>query len=209
MLKVECFEISCNCYFVTDDSAEGSLVVDPGGSCAKLEKRIDDYGADKLKYILITHGHYDHIGNAASLKRKYPSADIVIGEKEKDFTSNKMLNLSMFSGEPVEKFEADLLVKEGTSLNFGVDKIEVIETPGHTRGGVCYRIGDVLFTGDTLFRLSMGRTDFPTGNEEELKESLKKLAELDGNFDVYCGHGEKTALEYERKYNTYMRKSLL
>lgn len=209
LIKVECFEISCNCYFVTEDSTGVAFVADPGEGCPQLEKRIEEYGADKLKYILLTHGHYDHIASVAAMKRKYPHVKVVIGEKESSFTSDKMLNLSMFSGVPVEKFNADILVRNGTILDFGEEKIQIIETPGHTVGGVSYRIGNNLFTGDTLFHVSMGRTDLPTGNAQQIMKSLKILAELDGNPNVYCGHGNSTTLEFERKNNPYMRDSLL
>lgn len=209
MVKVEKFEKSCNCYFVTDDKAGVSFVVDTGEVCHPLEKRIEDFGADKLKYILLTHGHYDHIAYVADLKKKYPNAEIVIGEKEKAFTHDSRLNLSMFSGVFVKEFNADILVNDGTVLDFGEEKIHIYETPGHTTGSVCYSIGDKIFTGDTLFYLSMGRTDFPTGNASEIKKSLKKLSELEGNFNVYCGHGDVTTLDFERKNNPYMRDILL
>lgn len=209
VINIECFKISCNCYLVTDDKTNKVLVVDPGEVCPSLENRIREYDPDNLEYILLTHGHYDHTANAANLKKKYPSAKIVIGEKEKDFATDSMLNLSTVSGVYVEKFKPDILVSDGTQLPFGSVTIDVMETPGHTAGGVCYKIENNIFSGDTLFRLSMGRTDFPTGNIKEIGKSLKRLYELDGNPDIYSGHGDSTTLEFERKNNPYMRKSLL
>lgn len=208
MLEVKCFSdnfMSENGYFAADHEIGLSFVVDPGEDCPALEEAIDRFGADKLCYILLTHGHFDHIGGTARLKRRYPHAKIVIGEQDSPFTRNDSLNLSYHFSGTVEPFDADLTVNDGDVLSFGSSRITVIATPGHTRGGVCYQIDEVLFTGDTLMRGSMGRTDFPSGSSREMMESLQKLSELPGDYQLYCGHGASSTLEYERIYNYYMR----
>lgn len=207
MIKVECFplgELQANCYFVKNTESGISLLIDMGDSSSEVEKRIDEFGAEKLKYVLLTHGHFDHIGNTADIKRKYPDVKIVIGEKDSAFTNNDTLNLSAFFSEKTEHFNADITVNDGDELEFGNEKIKVLSTPGHTRGGVCYIIGDNLFTGDTIMSRTTGRIDFPTGSRGEMIKSVKKIASLDGNFNVYCGHGEQTTLDFERKNNIFM-----
>ena len=146
------------------------------------------------------------IGYVVEMKKKIPWAKIVIGEDDAHFTNEDDLNLAWHFGLSMKHFDADILVGEGSELNFGNEKIKVISTPGHTRGGVCYILGDNIFTGDTLFRGSIGRTDFPTGDKEEMLQSLKKLSELDGNYNVYCGHESNTTLDFERKNNIYMAR---
>ncbi len=209
MIKVERFpvgELDANCFFVTDDEAQEAFLVDTGDYSFKLEERIKQFGAEKVKYILLTHGHFDHIGYVVEMKKKIPWAKIVIGEDDAHFTNEDDLNLAWHFGLSMKHFDADILVGEGSELNFGNEKIKVISTPGHTRGGVCYILGDNIFTGDTLFRGSIGRTDFPTGDKEEMLQSLKKLSELDGNYNVYCGHESNTTLDFERKNNIYMAR---
>lgn len=210
MLNVRCFpigELQANCYFVTDDDSDVSLLVDTGASSSELEKAIEAFGPEKLEYLLLTHGHFDHIGNAAAIKRKYPNVKIVIGEKESDFTTKDTLNLSLYFDGTLEHFTADILVKDNDELQFGSNRIKIISTPGHTIGGVCYLIGNNLFTGDTIMSCTTGRTDFPTGNIRDMMISVAKIAEIDGNPDIYCGHGESTTLNYEREHNIFMRKS--
>lgn len=207
MIKTECMvlgELETNCFFVKDDEAGVSFVVDPAEYSDVLEKKINGFGAEKLKYILLTHGHFDHIGGAAALKRRYPDAKIVIGRKESEFTNNDKLNLSKFFGSAVEHFSADLLVEENSELDFGENKIKVIETPGHTKGGVCYILKANIFTGDTIMRQTTGRMDFPTGNSREMFESASKIASLEGDYNLYCGHGRNSTLEFERSHNIAM-----
>ena len=184
--------------------------MDTGDYSFELKKRIKEFGAEKVKYILLTHGHLDHIGYASEMREEFPSAKIVIGKDDAHFTNEDDLNLSSLFGMTFRHFDADILVEDGSELAFGSKKIKVISTPGHTKGGVCYIFGDCIFTGDTLFRGCIGRTDFPTSSKEDMKKSLEKLEALDGNYKVYCGHESNTTLDHERKNNIYMiRKDLI
>ncbi len=213
MIKIERFvvgEIEANCFFVTDDEENLAFLVDTGDYSFELKKRIKEFGAEKVKYILLTHGHLDHIGYASEMREEFPSAKIVIGKDDAHFTNEDDLNLSSLFGMTFRHFDADILVEDGSELAFGSKKIKVISTPGHTKGGVCYIFGDCIFTGDTLFRGCIGRTDFPTSSKEDMKKSLEKLEALDGNYKVYCGHESNTTLDRERKNNIYMiRKDLI
>ena len=213
MIKIERFvvgEIEANCFFVTDDEENLAFLVDTGDYSFELKKRIKEFGAEKVKYILLTHGHLDHIGYASEMREEFPSAKIVIGKDDAHFTNEDDLNLSSLFGMTFRHFDADILVEDESELAFGSKKIKVISTPGHTKGGVCYIFGDCIFTGDTLFRGCVGRTDFPTSSKKKKKKSLEKLEALDGNYKVYCGHESNTTLDYERKNNIYMiRKDLI
>ena len=206
-MKIETFPvgiIDTNCYVVTDENSGECLVIDPGDMSAELESVLD---GKNIKYILLTHGHYDHILAAAGLKQK-TGAPVAIGKEDADCLhdddlSRAGLHFSLLQ----QKINADILLSGGSEIDFGVKKINVIHTPGHTPGGVCYIFEDerVIFSGDTLFRLSAGRTDFETGSDYDMALSLKTLASLSGDYAVYPGHGPATTLDFEREHNPYMR----
>lgn len=196
--------IDTNCYVVTDENSGESLVIDPGDMSAELESVLD---GKNIKYILLTHGHYDHILAAAGLKQK-TGAPVAIGKEDADCLHDDDLSRAGLHFPLLQqKINADILLSDGSKLYFGGKKINVIHTPGHTPGGVCYIFEDerVIFSGDTLFRLSAGRTDFETGSDYDMALSLKTLALLDGDYAVYPGHGPATTLDFEREHNPYMR----
>lgn len=160
-----------------------------------------------LKYIFLTHRHYDHILGAYDLREK-TGAKIVIGEL--DSNALKDPNDSLAAHAPHMKFTptfADILVKDGDEVSFGEEKIKVISTPGHTVGGVCYSAQNFLFTGDTLFNFSIGRTDLPSGNMGEMRKTLSKIKSLEKNYEVFCGHGDNTTLDFEKKHNPYFNEA--
>lgn len=206
-MNVEVFEvgiISTNCYVLSDDNGLG-LIVDPAAPSDSLNKRIEEFGLNNIKYILLTHGHFDHIGYADKL-RKETGAKIVIYNGEEKFLRNSALNLASFmGGMKIAPFDADIIVNDGDEIPFGEKFINVIHTPGHTSGSCCYIIDDILFSGDTLMAGSMGRTDFPTGDYDKIIESLRRIKNLKDNYRVYCGHGSETTLDYERKNNFCMK----
>ena len=208
MLKVTTLTFPCfsaNCYLVTDEETGESLLIDPGSYGERQRDFIKAQGVEKLKYILLTHGHFDHMIGVERFRNAF-SGEVVVHENDSDKLSSAVGSLySRFEREiPFASATADIKVKDGDSLPFGKYEIEVIHTPGHTKGCVCYKIGDCLFTGDTLFRGSIGRTDFPDSDEGEMLSSLKKLNAIEGDYKVYPGHEGTSTLSYEKQTNRYM-----
>lgn len=206
MLKLTTFApgmVYANCYIVKDEESGDAFVVDPGAYNKRFESALREAGVEKLRYILLTHGHFDHISGVKELKENF-GGEIVIHREDAECLYDKSKSLASKFFFPQHDVTADVLVKDGDRLSFGGGEIEVIHTPGHTRGSVCYILEDIMLSGDTLFRNSIGRTDFPGGSIEEMKESLKRLAALERNYTVYPGHAESTTLEAEKKYNPYM-----
>lgn len=194
-----------NCYLVQSEDTKEALLVDPGMACDELDEAIQELGLENIKYILLTHGHFDHIGGAAYYQ-KMAHGKIVMFYTETRLATDGELNLGKTFFSPVEPFQPDIAVRESDELPWGGEKITVLHTPGHTSGGCVYCLGNILFTGDTLMRFSIGRTDFVTGNSSEMKNSLEKLAALDGEYLVYPGHGGPTTLQKERENNPYLGK---
>ncbi len=194
-------DLATNTYIVTDTESGECAVVDPAVESASLLTNLEN---KNVKYILLTHGHFDHIGGANAVKSK-TGAQVVIHKKEEPFLSQSSLNL--FVDNEIKAISADILTNDGTEIPFGDGAIRVLHTPGHTIGGVCYIFENdrVIFSGDTLFNLTAGRTDLPTGNPREELMSLAKIAALEGDYAVYPGHAASTTLYFERDNNRYMK----
>jgi len=199
--------LGANCYLVTDLLSGECAVIDPGEYNAALENALKAPYIRKLKYILLTHGHFDHTSGVPGLKRAHPEMKICIHALDSEcFTDPRISLADGFGMRGKDKYPApDIILKDGDILSLGKNKIEVIHTPGHTPGGVTYKTGDVLFTGDTLFRLTYGRTDFTGGSAADLMKSVKRLFSLDGDYTVYPGHNIPTSLSYEREHNRILR----
>ena len=196
--------LEVNCYLMIDEATGKAAVLDPGGMNPQLEAAINQIGEKNVEKILLTHVHFDHIGGVSVLHKK-TGAQVFLYEEDKDFPGNSSLNLSVMAiGQEVPSFSVDRLLKDGETFSLGETAFTVLHTPGHTQGSCCYLSENVLFTGDTLMRNSVGRTDFPTGNMPKLTKSLQQLALLPGNYTVYPGHGEPSTLDEERKRNPYL-----
>ncbi len=158
-----------------------------------------------LKYILLTHGHFDHVYCLPEAKEAFPLAQILIHKEDVILLDKIETQCQMAEIEEVKLPCVDgLLGDETHNLTLGENEIKIIHTKGHSKGGVCYLINDILFSGDTLFQGSIGRYDLWGGSLNELEKSIKeKLFALEGNILVYPGHGDKTTIEYEKKYNPY------
>ena len=192
--------IGTNCYLVINEETKDTVMVDPGAYPAKLKNAVKEQGL-KLKAVLLTHAHFDHIMGLNALKKELNAEalickdDLVISDNINEFT--RLFNWPDSIPPVYEKY-----IKDGDIIPVGNMNIKVIHTPGHTEGGVCYLIEDNLFSGDTLFRGSVGRTDLFGGNFSKLSDSIKnKLFKLDNDIKVFPGHGPMTTIGYEKKYN--------
>ncbi len=209
MIKIMVFNVTVimtNCYLLTDEKSGKMAVVDPGGKSDKLISKINKSGG-KLEYVILTHGHYDHIGYSKQLADMF-GAKVICPRKTQSFLNDNVLNHSAFHPdfEEIKPYKADVLLDDGDTFTLGETEIKFIETPGHTEDSGCYLFDNILISGDTLFCESYGRTDLPTGNDEQMIDSIKRLKNLDGNPDVLPGHGMLSNLEHERKFNPLMRR---
>ncbi len=181
------------------DYGNGAAIIDAGAEYEKLKSALN---GKPCTHVLLTHAHFDHIGAVASFQRD--GAKIYLHRDDVKLL-NGIGNLSAMFGAKLDKFSPDIILSDGDAVKLGEYEVKVISTPGHTDGSVCYITGNTIFSGDTLFRMSVGRTDFPSGNSQKLHESiLKKLFVLNDNYEVLPGHGEKTRLGFEKKYNYYV-----
>ena len=196
--------VCTNCYLLVNHKTGELLVVDPGDQAQLIEKQIEKTGAKPVA-ILLTHGHFDHAGAAEELAGKY-QISIYAHEAERETLEDPGLNLCGMIGEH-KVYRADVFVKDEEVLNLAGFSIRVFFTPGHTIGGCCYYIADekILFSGDTLFQESVGRTDFPRGSASDLIRAIReKLMPLPDDVTVYTGHDESTLIGYERMHNPYL-----
>ena len=192
--------IGTNCYLLEDEKAHVAAVIDPGDEAGRILQVIKDDGVD-VKYILLTHGHYDHTTAVPELHQALPQAEIYIHKADANGAGSRLFPLA---GQiPDLKF-----YDEGDALTLGELTIQVLHTPGHSKGSVTLKVGDVLFCGDTLFAGSCGRTDLAGGSYDEIMASLKKLVELPGDYHVCPGHDVTSTLERERRSNPFLREAM-
>ncbi|MBD9252797.1 MBL fold metallo-hydrolase, partial [bacterium] len=192
--------LQTNCYLLIDEETKSAALIDPGDEAEKLLALVKSEGVT-LKYILLTHGHRDHTLAVPALKKALPDVPVYIGEA--DAHSTGIYHYPMADLVPDLKYYG-----EGDTLPLGSLTIKVLATPGHTLGGVTLLVGDAMFPGDTLFAGSMGRTDLPGGNDAQMLASLRRLAQIEGDYTVYPGHMNSTTLAREKAMNPYRRHAL-
>ncbi|KYH36017.1 putative metallo-hydrolase [Clostridium tepidiprofundi DSM 19306] len=189
-----------NCYIIMDKKTKEAVVIDPGGDVDDIEKAINSIDAN-VKYILLTHGHLDHTSGVAELKKIF-NVPVCISKKDDELIA---CGTQLYG--PLLEGEADIHIKEGDVFSVGEISIRCIETPGHTPGGMSFIIdGKSVFTGDTLFYGSIGRTDLEGGDFDILINSItKKLMSLDDNIIVYPGHGPQSTIMNEKNNNPFLK----
>ncbi len=196
--------LGTNCYFLADPETGEAAVIDPGGEGELLLSSLAEKGLT-VKMILLTHAHFDHM-MALEMLREATGAPLFLHPADFPLLADGEKNLSLpFSGENLTPEKAEGSLAEGQTLALGSGSITVLHTPGHTEGSVCFLAGEELFSGDTLFRESIGRYDFPGGNYRELMKSAARLAALPGDLHLLPGHGPSSRLSHERIYNSYLQ----
>lgn len=191
-----------NTYLIADKNTREGAVIDPGGEIDDLMKFVEDNFIN-VKYIILTHGHGDHIGCVPNLKEA-TNACIIANSQEQEILLDKKKNLSYRMHCGSIEFDADKYVNDGDNMKLGELKLKFIHTPGHTKGGMCVKIENHMFTGDTLFAGSMGRTDLYSGDNNQMKKSLNRLKKYEDDIIVYPGHGPNTTIGIEKATNPYL-----
>lgn len=193
-----------NCYIIGCEKTNKAVCIDPGGNPEKILNVIFDKGLD-LTHIILTHGHCDHIEGSDYLRER-TNALLFIHENDKDMITNPEKNLSIFLGRGFGLKEADNFLRDGDNILIGEMRLEILHTPGHTPGSISVKIEDLLFTGDTLFAGSIGRTDFPGGSYSMLKKSiLEKILPLGDEIKIFPGHGISSTIGEEKMTNPFLR----
>lgn len=201
MIHIEKFVVGfldTNCYVVYSDENDKAIIIDAGGGYAAVSHFLEEKNKKPIA-VLCTHGHFDHIKHAKRWQDK--GIPVYAHAMDKELLNGNKAEIEGHKF-PIDYITADFFVQDGEKLVFADKVFEVIHTPGHTKGGVCYLLNDrYLFSGDTIFYHSYGRTDFYSGDYEEMKTSVKKILSREGDLLIYPGHGESTTLKEERLFN--------
>lgn len=198
--------VGANCYIICDEKSGEGAVIDAGEYNRELLTALSESPIKNLKYIFCTHCHFDHTSGVSRLKEKFPDALVAIGHLDVDGLCDSHKSVSDVFGAPFYKANADVLLADKDILKIGDIELKVISTDGHSLGGVCFycKSEKLLFSGDTLFKGSVGRTDLCGGDFAALMNSLKILRALPDDTAVFAGHGESTTIGEEKSYNPYL-----
>lgn len=189
--KLTVGELATNCYLVFQEDRDDALIIDPGAEGDRIRAALE---GRMPAAVLLTHGHFDHTGALG----EFADSPIYIHPADEIMLRDASWSVGYLTGDTEPRPAATDFVQEGSKLRLAGFDITVLHTPGHTPGGVCYRIGDSLFTGDTLFQHGYGRTDFPGGDFQTLRTSLRRLLKTEEDWKVFPGHGPETSIFWER-----------
>ncbi|NLJ78407.1 MAG: MBL fold metallo-hydrolase [Tissierellia bacterium] len=203
VIRLEAGIYAANCYLIYESDSMEAIIIDPGGDSDDIISRVEDLGL-KVKYIILTHGHADHIAGVAEL-RDYFNVPVAIHKEDEPMLRDSDRNFSSTMATGEIEIDPDILLDEETKIEFGGLPIKIIHTPGHTPGGITINIENYLFTGDTLFAGSIGRTDFPGGSFEDIIASIKeKLLVYPDDTILYPGHGPASSIGKEKSSNPFI-----
>lgn len=206
ILQMQVGAIGTNCYIIYDENSREGAIIDPGDNAESILGAVEKENI-AVKYIFLTHAHFDHV-LAADAVQKATNAQLVLHENDRYLLKKETMNDFRPFIKNYTEPRVDIAAQEGTEVTFGGITATYLHTPGHTPGSCTIRMGDCLFTGDTMFRHECGRCDLPGGDFNQMLSSLKRLSELPGDFHVLPGHEASSTLEEERHANPYVRQAL-
>ncbi len=202
VMKLTGGPVMTNCYIIYNEGEHDCVVIDPACEAEKIIYASQSEGL-RIRAILLTHGHFDHLGCTDELRKK-TGATVYVHAKDEEMLTSEEKNLSVEFGLSIKTDEADENSVDGDVITEAGMSFFVMSTPGHTRGSVCYITEDMIFSGDTLMNMTIGRTDFPGGDFQEMEKSLKRLLEIQGDPVIYPGHGESSSLLFEKDNNPFL-----